>query len=66
MHAGQAVPGVGPVVCSVQSVLRSIMVLEDIALTTLSDIFHDLVACVHRNVLGPCSKMRFDFLHVEV
>lgn len=42
------------------------MVLEDIALTTLSDIFHDLVACVHRNVLGPCSKMRFDFLHVEV
>lgn len=60
MHAGQAFPGAGPVVCSVQSVLSSIM------LTTLSDIFQDLVARVHRNVLGPCSKMRFDFLHVEI
>lgn len=61
MHAGQGFPGAGPVVCSVQSVF-----LSSFTLTTLSDIFQDLVACIHSNVLGPCSKMRFDFLHVEI
>lgn len=56
MYASQAIPGVGPVFRSVQSDFpSSIIVLKGIALTALSIIF-DLVACVHRNVLGPCFK----------